>query len=250
MTRPMSVALTLTVAAIVAPRAVSVAVAGGPGAVVRPSKQYTIEQFLATTSVSGPSFSPDGSKVLFTSDASGIPNAYTVPFAGRPVDAADPFDHRIDLRPLVLPQGRARALHARPGRRRAQPPLRARPEGGDRPDPGLEAQGHVRRLVAGRLVVLRPDQRARPAVLRRLPLRGRGATSGPVVYEENGGLHGRRRLRRRPLGRADEAEDHGRRRHLPVGQPGQRDDPPDAPQAARAVPRRPSSTPTRSGSTT
>jgi dipeptidyl aminopeptidase/acylaminoacyl peptidase len=48
-------------------------------------RQYTIEQFLATTAVSGPSFSPDGSRVLFTSDASGIPNAYTVPFAGGPV---------------------------------------------------------------------------------------------------------------------------------------------------------------------
>jgi dipeptidyl aminopeptidase/acylaminoacyl peptidase len=45
-------------------------------------RQYTIEQFLATTALSGPSFSPDGSRVLFTSDASGIPNAYTVPFEG------------------------------------------------------------------------------------------------------------------------------------------------------------------------
>ena len=45
-------------------------------------RQYTIEQFLATTTVSGPSFSPDGSSVLFTSDESGIPNAYTVPFEG------------------------------------------------------------------------------------------------------------------------------------------------------------------------
>ena len=84
MTRPMSVALALAVAAIVAPGAVSVAVAGGPAAVVRPSKRYSIEQFLATTTVGGPSFSPDGSKVLFTSDASGIPNAYTVPVARRP----------------------------------------------------------------------------------------------------------------------------------------------------------------------
>jgi dipeptidyl aminopeptidase/acylaminoacyl peptidase len=45
-------------------------------------RQYTIEQFLATTALSGPSFSPDGSRVLFTSDASGIPNAYTVPVEG------------------------------------------------------------------------------------------------------------------------------------------------------------------------
>ncbi len=50
-----------------------------PGRVV---KQYTIQQFLATTTLGGPSFSPDASRVLFTSDASGIPNAYTVPSEG------------------------------------------------------------------------------------------------------------------------------------------------------------------------
>jgi hypothetical protein len=64
------------------PRPAAVARAGKPEAVRRPRKQYTIEQFLATTSIFGPSFSPDGSKVLFTSDATGIPNAYTVPFDG------------------------------------------------------------------------------------------------------------------------------------------------------------------------
>jgi dipeptidyl aminopeptidase/acylaminoacyl peptidase len=48
----------------------------------RSAKQYSIAQFLATTSVGGPSFSPDGSRVLFTSDASGIPNAYSVAFEG------------------------------------------------------------------------------------------------------------------------------------------------------------------------
>src|SRR3954453_8353438 len=63
--------------------AVSVSAALAPGK--RPSKQYTIEQFLATTTVGGPSFSPDGSKVLFTSDASGLPNVYTVPSDGGPI---------------------------------------------------------------------------------------------------------------------------------------------------------------------
>jgi dipeptidyl aminopeptidase/acylaminoacyl peptidase len=61
------------------------ALADGPGGVSRPSRQYTIEQFLATTTVGGPSFSPDGSKVLFTSDASGLPNAYTVASEGGPI---------------------------------------------------------------------------------------------------------------------------------------------------------------------
>jgi hypothetical protein len=31
----------------------------------RPAKQYTIEQFLTTTSMSGASFSPDESRILF-----------------------------------------------------------------------------------------------------------------------------------------------------------------------------------------
>jgi dipeptidyl aminopeptidase/acylaminoacyl peptidase len=47
-----------------------------------PTRQYTIDQFLATTTISSPSISPDGSRVIFTSDASGIPNVYAVPFAG------------------------------------------------------------------------------------------------------------------------------------------------------------------------
>jgi dipeptidyl aminopeptidase/acylaminoacyl peptidase len=81
MTRAPVAALALLVPALTAPTARSLA--DEPGAVKqRPSKQYTIEQFLATTTVGGPSFSPDGSKVLFTSDASGIPNAYTVPSSG------------------------------------------------------------------------------------------------------------------------------------------------------------------------
>ena len=50
----------------------------------RAPKQYTIEQFLDTTSVTGAAFSPDESKVLFSSDASGVFNAYEAPVAGGP----------------------------------------------------------------------------------------------------------------------------------------------------------------------
>ncbi|GJM35526.1 MAG: peptidase S9 [Saprospiraceae bacterium] len=45
-------------------------------------KQYTIEQFMGNTSVGGGSFSADGSKILLTSNQSGIFNAYNVPVAG------------------------------------------------------------------------------------------------------------------------------------------------------------------------
>jgi len=44
--------------------------------------EYTIEQFLDTTSYGGASFSPDGGKVLVHSDASGIFNLYAVPVGG------------------------------------------------------------------------------------------------------------------------------------------------------------------------
>ena len=48
----------------------------------RPSKQYSIEQFLDTIAVTGASFSPDESKILFSSNKTGIWNAYTIPVAG------------------------------------------------------------------------------------------------------------------------------------------------------------------------
>jgi len=48
----------------------------------RPSKQYTIEQFMNTVAVGGASFSPDEKEILFSSDETGIRNVYAVPVAG------------------------------------------------------------------------------------------------------------------------------------------------------------------------
>jgi dipeptidyl aminopeptidase/acylaminoacyl peptidase len=48
----------------------------------RPLKQYTIEQFLATTSISGASFSADEKKVLFSSNKTGIYNVYSIAVTG------------------------------------------------------------------------------------------------------------------------------------------------------------------------
>jgi dipeptidyl aminopeptidase/acylaminoacyl peptidase len=45
-------------------------------------KRYTIDQFMATTSLSGPSFSADEQRIVFSSNASGIFNAYALPVAG------------------------------------------------------------------------------------------------------------------------------------------------------------------------
>jgi dipeptidyl aminopeptidase/acylaminoacyl peptidase len=48
----------------------------------RPSKQYTIEQFMTTVGVAGASFSPDEKEILFSSNASGIWNVHSVPVTG------------------------------------------------------------------------------------------------------------------------------------------------------------------------
>src|SRR6185295_17672833 len=48
----------------------------------RRPKEYTIEQFMATTSVSGASFSADEKRVIFSSNATGIYNVYSVPVGG------------------------------------------------------------------------------------------------------------------------------------------------------------------------
>jgi dipeptidyl aminopeptidase/acylaminoacyl peptidase len=71
----------LTALAFVASTAVSTQ---GPskGEAARPQKQYTIEQFLNTTSLAGASFSADESRILFSSNKSGIWNAYTMPVTG------------------------------------------------------------------------------------------------------------------------------------------------------------------------
>ena len=50
--------------------------------VARPSRQYSIQDFVETTSISGVSFSADESRVLFSSNRSGVWNAYSMPAAG------------------------------------------------------------------------------------------------------------------------------------------------------------------------
>ncbi len=53
-----------------------------PKSHTKPVKQYTIEQFLNTTTISGGSFSYDDSRILFTSNKTGIFNLYSIPVAG------------------------------------------------------------------------------------------------------------------------------------------------------------------------
>lgn len=57
----------------------------------RQVKQYTIQQFLTTTSIAGSSFSPDDSKILFSSNKTGIRNLYSVPVGGGEAKALTNF---------------------------------------------------------------------------------------------------------------------------------------------------------------
>lgn len=50
--------------------------------VARPSRQYGIEEFVESIGVSGASFSADESKILFSSNRSGIWNVYSMPVTG------------------------------------------------------------------------------------------------------------------------------------------------------------------------
>ena len=59
-------------------------------------KQYTIEQFMNTVSIFGSSFSFDEEKILFSSDQTGIYNAYTIPVeGGEPTQITDSEDNSI-----------------------------------------------------------------------------------------------------------------------------------------------------------
>lgn len=64
----------------------AVTVAAHAAAPIRDAQQaprrYTIEQFMATTSITGASFSKDEKQILFSSNESGIFNAYSMPVAG------------------------------------------------------------------------------------------------------------------------------------------------------------------------
>lgn len=62
----------------------------------REVEEYTIEEFLETTSYSGASFSPDNSKILVSSNESGIYNAYALPVdGGAPIQLTNSTDDYI-----------------------------------------------------------------------------------------------------------------------------------------------------------
>jgi dipeptidyl aminopeptidase/acylaminoacyl peptidase len=76
--RTACIAAAMGLAALAAPALAADAAAKKPAE----PKRYTIEQFMATTSLGGASFSADEKRVLFHSNATGIFNAYTLAVGG------------------------------------------------------------------------------------------------------------------------------------------------------------------------
>ncbi|WP_299706652.1 S9 family peptidase [uncultured Pontibacter sp.] len=63
---------------------------------VAPVKTYSIEEFMATTSIRGNAISPDNSKILFSSNETGIYNAFEVPTSGgEPKQLTDSKDNSV-----------------------------------------------------------------------------------------------------------------------------------------------------------
>ena len=58
--------------------------AASPAGAATPVRQYTIEQFMATTTLTGAAFSADETGVLVSSNHTGVFNAYRIPIAGGP----------------------------------------------------------------------------------------------------------------------------------------------------------------------
>src|SRR4051812_32818569 len=56
--------------------------AGAPDKPAPRVKQYTIEQFMKSTRISGTAFSPDESRVYFSSNETGIFNVFSAPSGG------------------------------------------------------------------------------------------------------------------------------------------------------------------------
>lgn len=74
--------LALAPAAMAATAQAQTPAKSGSTAAPKPAKRYTIEQFMATTSIGGASFSADEKRILFSSNASGIFNLYSVSVDG------------------------------------------------------------------------------------------------------------------------------------------------------------------------
>ncbi|WP_290890686.1 alpha/beta fold hydrolase [Arenimonas sp.] len=83
---PLAIALAVSLGACQPATAPAEGEAAAPAAaaeaIARPSKQYAIEEFVASTGVAGASFNADESRILFSSNRRGVWNAYSMPVAG------------------------------------------------------------------------------------------------------------------------------------------------------------------------
>ena len=182
----------------------------------RPARQYTIDQFLTTTAISGASFSADESRILFSSNKTGIWNAYTIPVTGgewTPVTKSTtdstyavsffPKDDRILL---TRDQGGNELNHL----------YVLSPDGKERdltPGEKLKAAFSGWTPDGAAFFVSTNERDARYFDIYRYDA---ATFERTLLYKNEHGHFAGCRLRRRQMGGDDEAEHHQRQRHLPV----------------------------------
>ena len=174
-------------------------------------KQYTIDQFLANTAYGGASFSPDGRKILVSSNQTGVFNVFAHPGRRRQAGPAHRLQGQRHQADRLLPARRALPLHQRPGRQREDPPLRP-VAGRQRPRPHARATSSRPTSWAGRadekgFFFLSNERDPSAFDLYEMAVDG---YERKLLYTNDGGYDPRRRLPGPPLDRPGQAA-HQRR---------------------------------------
>ena len=152
-----------------------------------PIPRYDAETFYETTAITGASFSHDEERILISTDASGVFNAYSQPFeGGPPVQLTESEDDSIfavswfpddDRFLYTADQGGNELNH-----------LYVRETDGSVWDltPGDQLKAMFGGWSGDRESFCSPDKRARPSLLRPVPVQGRRLPAGTGLAERRG----------------------------------------------------------------
>ena len=185
----------------------------------RPSKQYTIEQFLATTVDPAARRSrPTRSSSSSRPTRRGICNVNVDPGGRRQAHGPDALDHRHHVRRCpISPRTSGSSITRDQGGNENNHLYVQTPERqGARPDAGRQAQGGI--SAAGRRTgrLLRPITNERDARYFDLYRYDAKTYARDARLQDDVGLRPRRHLRRRQVDRVPEGRHDRRQRHLPL----------------------------------
>jgi hypothetical protein len=194
--------------------------------------RYSAKQFFDTTTVFGGSFSADESRILITSDASGVFNAFAQPVtSGEPIQLTDSTTNAV-MGVSYFPRD-DRILYTADQGGNERNHLFVRDPDGSTTDltPGEDLKASFVPLERRQAVLLGADQRTRRELLRPLPVHHRRLLEAAHLHQQ-GRLGRFRRQQGRPVDRPDQDPQQRRQRCVHLGQQGSR----CGPQAHHAAP--------------